>query len=326
VRARAISGTGQASTEIGETTLHVDKLAPTLTSEGQGAAGDWQPGPVTVRLMATDIAGGSGMGAADDGQPVESGGHLAYTLDAGALTKVPGDDALVQITGNGVHTIVFRAYDVAGNVAADRTITVRLGDPSDAPAPLRTGFWASRTNPTTSFAAAPSFGSPCPPATTLAPNRDTYVDQADPAASFGTAKALVVRSGSARNARALLGFALPAIGGCRIESARLRLHASSGTTGRTLQAQRLASSWAAASTTWDTRPGVAGPTAAAPSVATGGWVELDVTEQVRAIYRHGDDGLQVRDAAESASTAVGQTFDSSEAAAADRPQLLLAFG
>jgi hypothetical protein len=326
VRARAISGTGQASAEVGEAILHVDRLAPSASAEGQGAPGTWQPGPVTVRLLATDAAGGSGMGAADDGQPVEAGGHIAFSLDAAPLQKVAGDEAAVTVTGAGTHTVVFRAYDVAGNVSADRTITIGIGDPSDAPWPPPVGFWAKRSNPGATFAAATSFGGPCPAGATLTPNRDTYVDQADASARFGAAGSLLVRSGPGAAARALVGFAMPPTGGCAVLSARLRLHASSGAAGRTLVVQRLASSWAAADATWDTRPGAAGAGASVASPAGTGWVEVDVTEQVRAIYRHGDDGLVVRDAAEGATPTAGQVFDSSEAAPADRPQLVLAFG
>jgi hypothetical protein len=324
VRARAISGSGQAATEIGETTLRVDRLAPSLGAEGRGAPADWQPGPVDVRLTATDAPGGSGMGAAEDGDPVEAGGHVAYSLDGAALVKVRGDEAVVRVAGNGRHSLAYRAYDVAGNVSAERTLTVSVGDPADAPWPPPLGFWAINHAPASTFTAAAHFAASCPAAAVLTPVRDTYVDQSQPDAAFGSASSLVVRSGAGANARALLGFALPAAGGCVVDSALLRLHAAAGGAGgRTLAARRLASSWSAADTTWSTRPGASGDAATVPGAA--GWVELDVTEQVRGIYRHGDDGLVVRDATEGSTPAAGQAFSSSEGQAQLRPQLVVSF-
>jgi hypothetical protein len=320
VRARAISGAGVPSAEVGQTVLHVDRLAPATSAEGQG--GDWQPGPVVVRLMARDEPGGSGMGAADDGEPVEAGGHLAYTLDAGALKEVAGDEAEVVVAGNGTHAITLRAYDVAGNVSADRVLTVRVGDPLDAPAAALSGFWASSRNPRTTFAAAAGFGSSCPALATLTPSRDAYVDQGQPDSAFGHGTALLVRSGAAVNARALLGFAMPAAQGCSLLSARLRL--SSATGAGAVEAIRLGSSWDE-EVTWRSRPGSTGAAAVARD-GGGGWLEFDVTEQVRAMYRGADDGLVVREVTEGTTPPAGLSFGSREGVPAERAQLVVSFG
>ncbi len=324
VRARAISQAGVASTQVGQTTLHVDRVNPTTRSEGEG--GDWQPGPVTVRLIARDEEGGSGMGVADGGDPVEAGGHIAYTLDTGTLEQVAGDEADVVLTGNGVHSIVFRAYDVAGNVSADRVVTVRVGDPLDAPAFTGAGFWAAARNPHTTFTAAAGFAASCPAEATLAPSRDAYVDQAQPDTAFGHGSGLVVRSAVTANARALLGFALPAAAGCELRSARLRLFSTAGGAGagRQLVATRLGSSWDE-DVTWRSRPGPAGP-GASGSDSGGGSIEFDVTEQARAMYRVGDDGLVVHDAGEGGAPSAGTTFGSGEGVQAERPQLVVSFG
>lgn len=321
VRARAISGTGIASPEVGQTTLRFDRSAPTTRAYGQGTPTDWQPGPVTVTLTASDAL--SGMGAADDDRPVEDGGHVVYTLDGGAARKARGDEVDVPVAGNGRHTLTFRAYDAAGNGSADRTLVVNVGEPSDALGVPGPGFSARSLGGTTVFSAARTFASPCPERATLKAARDTYVDQSRPAQSNDAATSLAVRSAAGANARALVGFTLPPATGCHVVSAELRVYDASPTAGRALQAYRLGSSWDA-DATWDTRPGVAGPAAAAQTLAAAGWVSFDVTRQIEAIYRYGDNGLVIRDRDESAAPAATQTLDSREAA--HPPELIVSFG
>ena len=321
IKARAIAGNGQAG-PVGQTTLHVDRTAPATGALGTGNGSDPQPGPITVTLHATDA--GSGMGGADPDQPLESGGYIAYTLDGGGLQKVRGGSAKVTVSGDGLHTLVVRAYDVAGNVSTDRTVAVSLGPPGGALAFTGLGFTARSTNPNASFTAAPSFGSSCPAQATLTPSRDTYVDAAQPASSFVTAAQLVVRSAAGQNARALLGFNLPAANGCVVTAATLRLHAGGSTRGRTLAAYRLGSAWDE-TVTWSTRPGASGDPALAESIDSG-WVSFDLTGVLQDVYRYGDNGLVVRDANEGARPAAGQAFDASEGDPALRPQLIVSFG
>ena len=173
-------------------------------------------------------------------------------------------------------------------------------------------------------AGAPSFGSACPAQAALAPARDTYVDQAQPASPNAAAAQLVVRSGAGQNARALLAFDLPSANGCVVTAATLRLHAGGSAAGRTLEIYRLGSAWDA-DVTWDTRPGASGDAATATS-STDGWVSFDVTRQLRDIYRYGDNGLLVRDAHEGADPPAGQAFDAGEAVPELRPELIVAFG
>jgi hypothetical protein len=319
VKARAISGTGIASLDAGQATLHFDRSAPTTRAYGQGSPTDWQPGPVTVTLTASDAL--SGMGAADDDRPVEDGGHIVYSLDGGTTRKARGDEVDVPVAGNGRHALTFRAYDAAGNGSADRNLVVNVGEPSEALGAPGPGFSARSLGGTTVFSAARTFASPCPERATLKAARDTYVDQSHPAQPNDASTSLAVRSAAGANARSLVGFTLAPATGCHVVSAELRLYDASQTAGRTLQAYRLGSSWDA-DATWDTRPGVAGTAATAGSGP--GWLSFDVTRQIEAIYRYGDNGLVIRDRDESVSPGATQSLDSREGA--HPPELIVSFG
>jgi hypothetical protein len=322
IEARAISSSGVASPAT-TLAIRVDRTPPSIAAEGYGnPAPAWQPPPVSVRLVARDEL--SGVGAADDGAPVTGGGYIAYTVDAGPRQTAAGGVASITISEQGQHWLTFQAYDVAGNVSQSRTIYVNVGSPATG-TPPGAGFWARTVNPASRFTAARAFGTTCPAAVTLTPSHDTYVDQAEPEQPHGSATTLVVRSGANANARSLLDFSLPPAGGCAVTSATLRLYSTASTSGRTLEVLRAGSAWTDAAATWGTRPG---PTGAAATLVTtaGGWQSADVTGEIEDIYAYGDDGLIVRDATEGAEPAAGQSFGSSEAAAAEQPELVVTFG
>jgi hypothetical protein len=139
-----------------------------------------------------------------------------------------------------------------------------------------TGFSARALNPSTSFTAARSFGSACPAETTLAPARAATIDRARPADPIAGTRV-------SEDARALLGFTLPPAATCDVAAARLELEPAPAAP---LAVYRLGSAWDE-ETTWETRPGVTG-------AAVTGTSGLDITSQLRAIYRYGDNGLLVR--------------------------------
>ncbi len=183
-------------------------------------------------------------------------------------------------------------------------------------------FSGTTASPGNSFAAAASFcnGS----AQTVTASADSYVDQALLTANsnFGTATTVRVRSESLANQRTLVRFSLPAVPSyCTLTVAKLRLHASSATTGRTLQALRAAASWTETGVTWNNQPGTTG-TAVTTSSATG-WIEFDVKAHVDAMYVGTNNGFVVRDATEGALVAQSQVFSSREGA--NPPQLVLTF-
>jgi hypothetical protein len=259
---------------------------------GAGTSGVASNGPLDVTLVGIDPPGGSGMGAADPADRVEAGGHVDYSVDGGSTVQVRGDEASLHLDRVGSHTISFRAYDVAGNASPARTVTVVVGGPpSPGTGTGHSGFW-DRTAATATFTAAPSFAASCPPRTTLTAKARAWIDESAPAANHGGEPTVTVRGGDGHRARALLSFDLPATGGCSVTSAELRLNQLSGDAGRTLNVFRLGSAWSESTVTWADRPGPTGVPASAKSPGTG-WQPLDVTPQVRAIYRSGNSGFEV---------------------------------
>jgi hypothetical protein len=190
---------------------------------------------------------------------------------------------------------------VAQNASPVRAVNVTVGAPAEPKPRAHAGFWDEAIS-TATFAAAPSFAADCPPEATVAASAAATVDQGDPTRALGAQTTVTVRSDSGRNARALLAFDLPARGDCAVLSARLRLRPEGD---RLLAAYRIASEWSASSVTWDSRPGAAG------SPATG-IDSFDVTEQVRGMYRAGNDGLMVEDAAEGNAEAHEETITAPE--------------
>ncbi|MGH3875623.1 MAG: ThuA domain-containing protein [Actinophytocola sp.] len=87
-----------------------DETAPvtTATFADPGPAG-WHPGTVPVQLAATDA-----------GQGVD---RVEYKLDGGDWT--PYSDT-VTVTGDGEHTLLYRATDKAGNVEAEKAATIKI--------------------------------------------------------------------------------------------------------------------------------------------------------------------------------------------------------
>jgi CSLREA domain-containing protein len=151
---------------------------------------------------------------------------------------------------------------------------------------------------------------------------DSWVSQSSSATNLGTDAILDVTSRSGGNERALVHFTLPPIPpGCKLVGATLRLHSSSATEGRTLEALRLASGWSELGVTWANQPATAGTPAPTPSGL--GVREWNVLEQARDMYALGGHGFLIRDAAENGSG--GQSFHSREKGAEGPPELVLVF-
>jgi hypothetical protein len=119
-------------------------------------------------------------------------------------------------------------------------------------------------------------------------------------------------------------FALPASvpAGCVVQSATLRMFAASWTTGRTLQASRVASAWSENGITWANQPQTTGDVAVTTSGS--GYREWNVAAQVQAMYAAGaNHGFLIRDATEGAGGAE-QQFHSREKGV-NSPQLVITF-
>ncbi|GAA0419663.1 hypothetical protein Acor_29480 [Acrocarpospora corrugata] len=110
-----------SSAEVKNWKQLADKFAPvtTATTDPAQPAGGWFTGAALVSLSAADEAQGTGLD------------RIEYQLDGGAWT---GYAEPVVITGDGPHTLAYRATDKAGNVEAVKTLAVKV----DATAPVTT--------------------------------------------------------------------------------------------------------------------------------------------------------------------------------------------
>jgi hypothetical protein len=130
----------------------------------------------------------------------------------------------------------------------------------------------------------------------------------------------MAKSGS--NNRALLHFNLPAVPpGCTIQSATLRLYASSWRNGRTLQALLVTGAWTESAVTWSNQPTTNGT--AATTTSGSGYRQWNVLSHVQAMYAGTNNGFLIRDASENGG-GFEQQFHSREKGI-DMPQLVIVF-
>ena len=162
---------------------------------------------------------------------------------------------------------------------------------------------------------------------TLTATADAWVDEVNPSETFLFDTDLEVRSDASgnpqavppepvvgQNARALVRFPIPDdAADCELESATLRLHASSSTEDRSLEALPLAAGFLESQVTWLNQPSAL---AATPATAASGdgYREWDVRAHVEAMLELGTShGWVLRDANESDLAAGGdQSFTSRE--------------
>jgi hypothetical protein len=142
IKARAISGAGVPSTQIGATDLHVDLSEPVATANGAPQPDRWSVSPVRLRLNASDPLQLSGMAGAPLDQQVSSGGFIRYAIDGkpsdpvrgparelapdGRLGYAPTAAADVTIVEDGPHVVTYAAADVAGNETAEKSISFKV--------------------------------------------------------------------------------------------------------------------------------------------------------------------------------------------------------
>lgn len=113
IKARAISGSGVASTRVGSAELHVDTTPPEVEAAGAPDPDVWQSGEVKLRIRGADQEALSGMAS----------GHVSYAVDGGPTQDVAGDTADVVIAGDGQHTVAYSATDAAGNRSPVRQVS-----------------------------------------------------------------------------------------------------------------------------------------------------------------------------------------------------------
>jgi hypothetical protein len=155
---------------------------------------------------------------------------------------------------------------------------------------------------------------------------DAWILQSSPHDNGGGDSVLKVDTKDGANARALVRFALPEIPtACQVKSATLRLYSGSYDEGRTLQALSLAGAWTESVVNWSNQPSTVGKAAEAPSRATAGYVEWNVTSQVLGMYTGTNNGFLVRDSAEDG-VGLEQGFNSRDQGVVNPPQLVITYG
>jgi hypothetical protein len=176
----------------------------------------------------------------------------------------------------------------------------------------------------------------CTPGTvTLSASDDATIDQGSPNSNFGASTDLKVKApllgalginlGGERYT--LARFTLPSLQLCSVTLAKLRLYATSPTSGRNLEADRVTQTWAEGTVTWNTKPSVT--TTGAVTITSGsgtGYREWTVTSMVTAMYPPGSNfGFLVSDSSGLSLLAPEQIYNSDEAAA-NKPQLVVTYG
>ena len=153
--------------------------------------------------------------------------------------------------------------------------------------------------------------------TTLTPSGDSWIDSASVTPNGSDSKLMVMASVSA-NQRSLVRFSLPSLpAACVLASAELRLYATSPASGRTIDVYRgdpAAPLWDESTVIWSDQPGAVGTAVSSPSLITAGWQTWTVTDHVLDHYAGTNNGLILRDSAESLSPIAEQRYSSREGA------------
>ena len=130
-----VAGNVEADKSTGP--FRIDTRAPTVAADPQPVSSSgWYTGPVTVNLTASDP------GENDPGGSTASGiAALSYRIDSGAWYTVAARSAAVlvdpAIYHDGIHTLYYRARDVAGNLTQPAaTFALKF----DTGAPVVTGW------------------------------------------------------------------------------------------------------------------------------------------------------------------------------------------
>ncbi|MBX3055537.1 MAG: right-handed parallel beta-helix repeat-containing protein [Anaerolineae bacterium] len=202
----------------------------------------------------------------------ESGVTFECSLDGAAFVACATPRAYDSLSA-GPHIFAVRGTDPAGNMEA----------------PPVTYNWTVSPPPD------------CGPQIVANIVADSWVEQGS-TSNKGTDGILKVQGKNSNNMRALLRFALPTNvpAGCVVQSAELRLYASSWKNNRTLQVFRLNGNWTEYGVTWANQPGTTGT--AVTTTSGSGWRQWNVTAMVQTMLDTGvNHGFLVRDANETGS-------------------------
>jgi hypothetical protein len=108
---------GNATSSWATHHVRIDTVTPTNNTT---AAAGWQRAPLDVSVAGFD---------ADSGID-----HVEWQLDGSAIQTSTGNPHIVNVAGDGIHTLLTRVYDVAGNVSGWKANTISI----DASAPRNT--------------------------------------------------------------------------------------------------------------------------------------------------------------------------------------------
>jgi CSLREA domain-containing protein len=216
------------------------------------------------------------------------------TITSGPPATTPSTSASFSFTSNeagtsfqcsldnGAYLACSSPHTVSGLVPAAHTFRVRAIDAAGNIDTTPASFTWTVTPP--------------PPPVTINVSSDAWIDQGSPTNNMGRDSILKLLSKD-KNMRALLLFNLPPVPqGYVISSATLRIYASNCSTGRTLQAWRIASNWTERGVNWNNQPSTTGVPATTNSGC--GWVTWNVTSNVQSMYGSGNFGFMIRDANE----------------------------
>lgn len=137
IRARAVSGAGLASDQVGDGVVRIDRTAPAVEMSAGALPllapeDQWLKDGVALVVRAADAH--AGMDASPEGEPAASGGHIEYRIDGGQPARVRGDHATIALRDDGLHFVAVRAIDAAGNASDLRQASFRIdhGSPRGA--------------------------------------------------------------------------------------------------------------------------------------------------------------------------------------------------
>ena len=102
---------GNVSAPATASNINIDMTKPATTATPNPApnAGGWNNSAVSVTLTATDNLSG----VAKTEYNLDTGGWTTYSIS-------------VSITAEGIHTLLYRSIDRAGNQESDKTLTIRI--------------------------------------------------------------------------------------------------------------------------------------------------------------------------------------------------------
>ena len=285
---------------VGDHTFIVRATDAAGNTDATAAVHEWtvEPPPDTTAPETTILSGPAATTTSTDAAFTfttdETSSTFECSLDGAAYAACASP---VSYTGLavGAHNLGVRAVDLAGNI--DSTPAVHS--------------WTVEAVPVVSCTTL-----------TLSATADSWIDSGSTSQNKGTDSILKVQAKSGNNNRSLVLFDMSSIpAGCTIESATLRLYASSWTNGRTLRALRVTANWTENGVTWSNQPSTNGT--ASTTSSGSGYRQWNVTSQVQSMVSGPNYGFLIRDASENGSGRE-QQFHSREKGE-NLPQLVITF-